>query len=113
MATVALPRQYDRVRRWPQQRRRRTWTVGPRGRSVPRGRHGGDARYRGRHLPTARCGVDARRRFAARWRWVELRQPTAWWAQGKGEDTLMGLVLLILLLALLFGGLGFAVHFLW
>jgi hypothetical protein len=25
----------------------------------------------------------------------------------------MGLVLLILLLALLFGGLGFAVHFLW
>jgi hypothetical protein len=36
-----------------------------------------------------------------------------WWAQRKGEDTLMGLVLLILLLALLFGGLGFAVHFLW
>jgi hypothetical protein len=25
----------------------------------------------------------------------------------------MGLVLLVLLLALLFGGLGFAVHFLW
>jgi hypothetical protein len=31
----------------------------------------------------------------------------------KEKEGLMGLILLVLLLALLFGGLGFALHWLW
>jgi phosphoglycerol transferase MdoB-like AlkP superfamily enzyme len=43
------------------------------------------------------------------WIWVQR------WHQmvGRLKEASMGLVVLILLLALLFGGLGFAIHWLW
>jgi hypothetical protein len=39
--------------------------------------------------------------------------PTWWRPHRKKENSFMGIILLVLLLALILGGLGFAIHILW